>query len=113
MIVPPLCNAIQPYKMTELAFSLTEKWMKLTQWTKMATVKPFWTHRLKMKPLTKLAKWPKPQGLKWHLTQIIISTRMVPSFFQKYMDGPCGLHFVTHLVPNLDMLRPLDMLAGD
>ncbi|MFS7994691.1 hypothetical protein Hanom_Chr12g01109031 [Helianthus anomalus] len=24
-----------------------------------------------------------------------------PYFFQKYMDGPCGLHFVTHLVPNL------------
>ncbi|MFS7916829.1 hypothetical protein Hanom_Chr03g00181951 [Helianthus anomalus] len=22
------------------------------------------------------------------------------------MDGPCGLHFVMHLVPNLDMLKP-------
>ncbi|MFS7916425.1 hypothetical protein Hanom_Chr02g00176971 [Helianthus anomalus] len=29
-------------------------------------------------------------------------THLVPNFFQKYMDGPCGLHFVTHLVPNLE-----------
>ncbi|MFS7914585.1 hypothetical protein Hanom_Chr02g00155161 [Helianthus anomalus] len=29
------------------------------------------------------------------------------------MDGPNGLHFVTHLVPKLDMLKPLDLLAGD
>ncbi|MFS7967098.1 hypothetical protein Hanom_Chr09g00781731 [Helianthus anomalus] len=36
----------------------------------------------------------------------------VPNFFQKYKDGPCGLHFVTHIVPNLDMLKPLDLLAG-
>ncbi|MFS8032320.1 hypothetical protein Hanom_Chr17g01556201 [Helianthus anomalus] len=32
-------------------------------------------------------------------------THLVLSFFQNYMDGPCGLHFVTHLVPNLDMLN--------
>ncbi|MFS7940411.1 hypothetical protein Hanom_Chr05g00464091 [Helianthus anomalus] len=38
---------------------------------------------------------------------------LVPRFFQKYVDGPCGLHFVTHLVPNLDMLKPLDMLVRD
>ncbi|KAJ0706066.1 putative protein kinase RLK-Pelle-CrRLK1L-1 family [Helianthus annuus] len=24
-------------------------------------------------------------------------THLVPNFCQKYMDGPCGLHFVTHL----------------
>ncbi|MFS7981852.1 hypothetical protein Hanom_Chr10g00955871 [Helianthus anomalus] len=41
-------------------------------------------------------------------------THLVPNFSQKYMDGPCGLHFVTHLVLNLlDMLKPLDLLAGD
>ncbi|MFS7998743.1 hypothetical protein Hanom_Chr12g01157531 [Helianthus anomalus] len=33
--------------------------------------------------------------------------------FQKYTNGPCGLHFVTHLVPNLDMLKPLNLLARD
>ncbi|KAJ0495108.1 hypothetical protein HanIR_Chr12g0605151 [Helianthus annuus] len=33
--------------------------------------------------------------------------------FQKYTDGPCGLHFVMHLVPNLDLLIPLDLLVGD
>ncbi|MFS7919813.1 hypothetical protein Hanom_Chr03g00217041 [Helianthus anomalus] len=38
---------------------------------------------------------------------------LVPNFFQQYMDGPCGLHFVTHLVPNLDMLKPLDLLTRD
>ncbi|MFS7914063.1 hypothetical protein Hanom_Chr02g00148961 [Helianthus anomalus] len=27
------------------------------------------------------------------------------------MDGPGGLHFVTHLILNLDMLKPLDLLA--
>ncbi|MFS7928627.1 hypothetical protein Hanom_Chr04g00322981 [Helianthus anomalus] len=40
-------------------------------------------------------------------------THLVPGFFQKYMDAPCGLHFVTHLVPNLDMLNPLELLARD
>ncbi|MFS7967867.1 hypothetical protein Hanom_Chr09g00790791 [Helianthus anomalus] len=40
-------------------------------------------------------------------------THLVPSFFQKYMDGPWGLHFVMHLVPNLDMLKPSDLLARD
>ncbi|KAJ0950698.1 hypothetical protein HanPSC8_Chr02g0051311 [Helianthus annuus] len=40
-------------------------------------------------------------------------THLVPSFFQKYIDGPRGLHFVTHLVHNLDMLKPLDLLVGD
>ncbi|MFS7997638.1 hypothetical protein Hanom_Chr12g01144131 [Helianthus anomalus] len=41
-------------------------------------------------------------------------THLVPNFCQKYIDGPCGLHFVTtHLVPNLDLLKPLDLLAGD
>ncbi|MFS7966191.1 hypothetical protein Hanom_Chr09g00770961 [Helianthus anomalus] len=38
---------------------------------------------------------------------------LVPNFFQKYKDGPCGLHFATHLVANLDMLKPLDLLVGD
>ncbi|MFS7991509.1 hypothetical protein Hanom_Chr12g01071541 [Helianthus anomalus] len=38
---------------------------------------------------------------------------LVPKFSQKYMDGPCGLHFVTHLAPNLDMLKPLNLFAGD
>ncbi|MFS8020621.1 hypothetical protein Hanom_Chr16g01417721 [Helianthus anomalus] len=28
------------------------------------------------------------------------------------MDGPCGLHFLTHLVPNLDTSKPLDLLVG-
>ncbi|MFS8020599.1 putative clathrin/coatomer adaptor, adaptin-like, armadillo-like helical [Helianthus anomalus] len=40
-------------------------------------------------------------------------THLVPDFFQKYMNGPCGLHFVTHLVPNLDMLKPLYNFSGD
>ncbi|MFS8006977.1 hypothetical protein Hanom_Chr14g01255561 [Helianthus anomalus] len=40
-------------------------------------------------------------------------THLVPNFFQKYIHGPCGLHFVTHLIPNLDLLRPLDLLVGD
>ncbi|MFS7902139.1 hypothetical protein Hanom_Chr01g00007711 [Helianthus anomalus] len=40
-------------------------------------------------------------------------THLVPSFFQKYMDGSCGLHFVTHLVPNMDLRKPLDLLAGN
>ncbi|MFS7939427.1 hypothetical protein Hanom_Chr05g00451591 [Helianthus anomalus] len=31
-------------------------------------------------------------------------THVVPNFCQSYMDGHCGLHFVTHLVPNLDLL---------
>ncbi|MFS7988179.1 hypothetical protein Hanom_Chr11g01031621 [Helianthus anomalus] len=38
---------------------------------------------------------------------------LVPSFFQKYMDGPCGLQLVTRLVLNLDLLKPLDLLARD
>ncbi|MFS7927129.1 hypothetical protein Hanom_Chr04g00305321 [Helianthus anomalus] len=40
-------------------------------------------------------------------------THLVPNFCQKYMHGPCGLHFVTHLVPNLDLLKPLYLLTGD
>ncbi|MFS7933103.1 hypothetical protein Hanom_Chr04g00375841 [Helianthus anomalus] len=40
-------------------------------------------------------------------------THLVLNFCQKYMNGPCGLHFVTHLIPNLDLLKPLDSLAGD
>ncbi|MFS7955262.1 hypothetical protein Hanom_Chr07g00640571 [Helianthus anomalus] len=40
-------------------------------------------------------------------------THLVPSFLQKYMDSPCDLHFVTHLVSNLDPLEPLDVLVGD
>ncbi|MFS7981921.1 hypothetical protein Hanom_Chr10g00956731 [Helianthus anomalus] len=40
-------------------------------------------------------------------------THLVPNFCQKYMDGPSGLHFITRLVPNLDLLKPLDFLAGD
>ncbi|MFS8033265.1 hypothetical protein Hanom_Chr17g01567471 [Helianthus anomalus] len=40
-------------------------------------------------------------------------THLVPRLFQKYIDSPCGLHFVTHLVCNLDLLKPLDLLAGD
>ncbi|MFS7932424.1 hypothetical protein Hanom_Chr04g00367721 [Helianthus anomalus] len=40
-------------------------------------------------------------------------THLVPNFFQNYMDGPCGLHFVTRLVLNLDMLKPTDLLARD
>ncbi|MFS7955640.1 hypothetical protein Hanom_Chr07g00645001 [Helianthus anomalus] len=32
-------------------------------------------------------------------------------FFSKHIDGPCSLHFVTHLVPNLDLLEPLDLLV--
>ncbi|MFS7957889.1 hypothetical protein Hanom_Chr07g00671731 [Helianthus anomalus] len=40
-------------------------------------------------------------------------THLVPIFFQNYMDGPCGLHLVTHLVLNLDLLKPLDSLARD
>ncbi|MFS7910856.1 hypothetical protein Hanom_Chr02g00111111 [Helianthus anomalus] len=40
-------------------------------------------------------------------------THLVPSLLQKYMDGPFGLHFVTNLVLNLDMLKPLDLLARD
>ncbi|MFS7964161.1 hypothetical protein Hanom_Chr08g00746951 [Helianthus anomalus] len=39
------------------------------------------------------------------------ATHLVPNFCQKYMDGPCGLQFVTHL--NLDLLKSLDLLAGD
>ncbi|MFS7983087.1 hypothetical protein Hanom_Chr11g00970381 [Helianthus anomalus] len=39
-------------------------------------------------------------------------THLVPSFFKKYMNGPCGLHFVTHLVPTFDMLKALHLLAG-
>ncbi|MFS7916806.1 hypothetical protein Hanom_Chr03g00181691 [Helianthus anomalus] len=38
---------------------------------------------------------------------------LVPNFSQKYMNGPCGLHFVTHFVPKLDMLKPLVLLARD
>ncbi|MFS7933025.1 hypothetical protein Hanom_Chr04g00374881 [Helianthus anomalus] len=43
----------------------------------------------------------------------IWSQHLAPKFFQKYMDGPYGLHFVTHLIPNLDTLKPLDFLARD
>ncbi|MFS7918146.1 hypothetical protein Hanom_Chr03g00197411 [Helianthus anomalus] len=32
---------------------------------------------------------------------------LVPNFAKSLMDGPCGLHVVTHLVPNLDLLKPL------
>ncbi|MFS7902119.1 hypothetical protein Hanom_Chr01g00007511 [Helianthus anomalus] len=28
------------------------------------------------------------------------------------MNGPCGLHFETHLVPNLDMLKPGECWPG-
>ncbi|MFS8031576.1 hypothetical protein Hanom_Chr17g01547501 [Helianthus anomalus] len=40
-------------------------------------------------------------------------THLVLSFFQNYKDGPGGLHFVTHIVHNLDMLKPLELLVGD
>ncbi|MFS7924305.1 hypothetical protein Hanom_Chr03g00271041 [Helianthus anomalus] len=36
-----------------------------------------------------------------------IVTHLVPNFCQKYMDGPCGLHFVTLLVPTLYLLKLL------
>ncbi|MFS7913239.1 hypothetical protein Hanom_Chr02g00139481 [Helianthus anomalus] len=35
----------------------------------------------------------------------VFVTHLVPNFSQKYMDGACGLHFVTQLVPNLDLLK--------
>ncbi|MFS8030336.1 hypothetical protein Hanom_Chr17g01532791 [Helianthus anomalus] len=28
-------------------------------------------------------------------------THLVPNFTKSHMDGPCGLHFVTHLVPKV------------
>ncbi|MFS7889877.1 hypothetical protein Hanom_Chr00s000005g01612161 [Helianthus anomalus] len=34
-----------------------------------------------------------------------VVTHLVPNFCQKYMDGSCGLHFVMHLLPNLDHLK--------
>ncbi|MFS7889526.1 hypothetical protein Hanom_Chr00s000004g01608031 [Helianthus anomalus] len=40
-------------------------------------------------------------------------THLVPNFFQKYMGGPCGLHFVTHLVPKFNLLKPLDLYVGN
>ncbi|MFS7889522.1 hypothetical protein Hanom_Chr00s000004g01607991 [Helianthus anomalus] len=30
-------------------------------------------------------------------------THLVPNFFHKYMGGPCGLHFVMHLVPMFNL----------
>ncbi|MFS7913012.1 hypothetical protein Hanom_Chr02g00136621 [Helianthus anomalus] len=38
-------------------------------------------------------------------------TYLVPNFFQNYTNGPCGLHFVTYLVTNLDLLKHLDLLV--
>ncbi|MFS7967453.1 hypothetical protein Hanom_Chr09g00785921 [Helianthus anomalus] len=40
-------------------------------------------------------------------------THFVPNFCQNYMDYPSGLHFITHLVPNLNLLKPLNLLAGE
>ncbi|MFS8018745.1 hypothetical protein Hanom_Chr15g01395661 [Helianthus anomalus] len=39
-----------------------------------------------------------PKVHKWSLWFALV-THLVTSFFQKYMDGPYGLHFLTHLVP--------------
>ncbi|MFS7909130.1 hypothetical protein Hanom_Chr01g00091151 [Helianthus anomalus] len=52
-----------------------------------------------------------PKVHRWSLW-FALCTHLVPGFFQKYMDGPQGLHFVTNLVPNLDMIKPLDLLAA-
>ncbi|MFS7924303.1 hypothetical protein Hanom_Chr03g00271021 [Helianthus anomalus] len=41
-----------------------------------------------------------------------IVTHLVPNFRQKYMDGPRGLHFVTHLVPTLYLLKLLICWLG-
>ncbi|MFS8000709.1 hypothetical protein Hanom_Chr12g01181541 [Helianthus anomalus] len=45
---------------------------------------------------------------RWSLRFAFCNARS-PQFFQKYMDGPFGLHFVTHLVLNLDLMKPLDL----
>ncbi|MFS8029834.1 hypothetical protein Hanom_Chr17g01526951 [Helianthus anomalus] len=31
-------------------------------------------------------------------------TRLLLNFSKSHMDGPSGLHFVTHLVPNVELL---------
>ncbi|MFS7899029.1 hypothetical protein Hanom_Chr00s041327g01774481 [Helianthus anomalus] len=65
------------YKMTELPFSLTEKMDEVTQGTKM-NGETFLDPQAKKRNLwTKLAKWPKPQWLKWHLTLIYFYTPLV------------------------------------
>ncbi|MFS8020789.1 hypothetical protein Hanom_Chr16g01419881 [Helianthus anomalus] len=40
-------------------------------------------------------------------------TQLVPNFCQKCMNGLCGLQFVTHLVSNLYLSKPLDLLTKD
>ncbi|MFS7910954.1 hypothetical protein Hanom_Chr02g00112251 [Helianthus anomalus] len=40
-------------------------------------------------------------------------THLAPNFAKSHIDGPCDLHFVTNLVPNLGLLKPLDLLARD
>ncbi|MFS7923136.1 hypothetical protein Hanom_Chr03g00257161 [Helianthus anomalus] len=49
----------------------------------------------------------------WTLWFALCNAFSYQLFFQKYIDGPCGLHFITHLVPNLEMLKPLDLLVGN
>ncbi|KAF5762685.1 putative tubby-like protein [Helianthus annuus] len=55
--------------MTEFSFSLIEKMDEVTQWTKNGNGETFLDLQAKNETFEpELAKWPKPQGLKWHLT---------------------------------------------
>ncbi|MFS7938038.1 hypothetical protein Hanom_Chr05g00434791 [Helianthus anomalus] len=45
-----------------------------------------------------------PKVHRWSLWFAFV-THLVPKFCQKYMYGPCGLHFIMHLVSNLDLQK--------